>query len=337
MSQRWHLPSDELQGPSAKARIAGLASGLTLRPFSSVVPPVGPGVWVARRTIAGVMWAGGGSARGIRSERIDTRTPAGNRVVGEWVTARGVDPLGDAAVLYLHGSGFVVCSAGTHRGLVSRLSAHTGLPVFTSEYRLAPRHRFPAAATDVRAAWELLRAGGLPADRIVVAGDSAGGHLAVDLALDLLRAGEAPPAAMALFSPLIDLTLELGSARDKQHRDPFVSARAARRIVGRYTRGADPAHPRLALRLDELDGFPPTLIQAGGSEMFTADAEYLAERLTAAGVDCRLQVWPGQVHVFQAMPRLSPQADPALRQAAAFLAAAVATHEKTVRQSSEAS
>ena len=302
MTLRWQPPSDELTGPSAPARIAALASGLTLRPFGSVLPPVGPGVWVARRTIAGVMWAGGGRAGGARSERVDTRTPGGDRVIGEWVTAR---------------------SAATPRGLVSRLSAHTGLPVFTSEYRLAPRHRFPTAATDVRAAWDLLRAGGLSADQIVVAGDSAGGHLAVDLTLDLLRAGEAPPAALALFSPLIDLSLELGTARDRVRRDPFVSAGTARRMVGRYTRGVDPAHPRLALRLDEFAGFPPTLIQAGGAEMFTADAEYLAGRLTAAGGEIHLQIWPGQVHVFQALPRLSGQADPALHQAAAFLAAAV--------------
>jgi acetyl esterase/lipase len=298
-----------------------LATGLTFRPLNTVLPPYGPGVFVARRTVATVMRAAGGPTRGTSTSRVDTRTETGARVVGEWVTARGVDPLGDTAVLYVHGSGYVVCSTRTHRSLTSRLSAQTGLPVFASEYRLAPRHRFPAAATDVRAAWDLLRAGGLPAERIAVAGDSAGGHLTVDLALDLLRAGEAPPAALALFSPAFDLTFTLSGERDRQRRDPVVSAAAARRVVGRYTHGADPDHPRLALRLDGVTGFPPTLIQAGGTEMFTADAEHLAATITATGAPCHLQIWPGQVHVFQALPRFSSEADRALAVAADFLTA----------------
>jgi len=268
------------------------------------------------------MAAGGGVARGTRVERVDERTPAGARVVGEWVRARSADAFGPV-VLYLHGSGWVICSTRTHRSLVSRLSERAAMPVFSSEYRLAPRHRFPRAAEDVRAAWDHLLASGLTPDQIVVAGDSAGGHLAVDLTLQLLREGLEPPAALALFSPLIDASLALAAERDKQHRDPLISAAGARRLVSRYTDGVDPAHPRLALRLKDARGFPPTLIQAGGSEMFAADAEYLHRELTAAGAHCRLQVWPGQGHVFQAFPRFSGEADHALTQAADFLAANV--------------
>jgi monoterpene epsilon-lactone hydrolase len=326
MTQRWHLPSDEVPGPSAKARITGLAVGLTVRPFTSALPPYGPGVWVGRTWVAGMMAAGGGVARGTRVERVDERTPSGSRVVGEWVRARGAEPFGPA-VLYLHGSGFVICSTKTHRGLVSRLSARTGMPVFASEYRLAPRHRFPTAADDVRAAWDHLLSTGLTPDQIVVAGDSAGGHLAVDLTLQLLREGAPTPAGLALFSPLIDTSLTLAAERDKQHRDPLISAAAARRLVARYTDGTDPQHPRLALQFQDACGFPPILIQAGGAEMFAADAEYLHRELTAAGAHCRLQVWPGQGHVFQALPRFSGEADQALTQAADFLAAHVTSRQ----------
>ncbi|HVE25161.1 MAG TPA: alpha/beta hydrolase, partial [Sporichthya sp.] len=326
MTQRWQPPSDELPGPSAKARIAGRTVGLTMRPLASNLPPYGPGVWVGRTWIAGLMAAGGGVARGTRVERVDERTPGGARVVGEWVRARGADAFGPV-VLYVHGSGFVICSTKTHRGLVSRLSERTGMPAFTSDYRLAPRHRFPKAADDVRAAWDHLLASGLTADQIVIAGDSAGGHLAVDLTLQLLREGAPTAAALALFSPLIDTSLTLASERDRQHRDPIISAAGARRLISRYTEGVDPQHPRLALQLKDAMGFPPVLIQAGGSEMFAADAEYLHRELTAAGAHSRLQIWPGQAHVFQALPRFSGEAEPALAQAADFLAAHVSSRQ----------
>lgn len=326
MTQRWQVPSDEVPGPSARTRITGLTVGLAVRPFTSNLPPYGPGVWVGRTWVAGMMAAGGGVARGTRIERVDERTPAGDRVVGEWVRARGADAFGPV-VLYLHGSGFVICSTKTHRGLVSRLSERTGMPAFSSEYRLAPKHRFPKASDDVRAAWDHLLSTGLTADQIVVAGDSAGGHLAVDLTLQLLREGAPPPAALALFSPLIDTTLTLASERDKQYRDPLISASGARRLVSRYTDGVDPAHPRLALQIKDVKNFPPTLIQAGGAEMFSADAEYLHRELTAAGARCRLQIWPGQGHVFQALPRFSGEADQALTDAAEFLTAQVSPRQ----------
>jgi acetyl esterase/lipase len=310
-----------------KARITGLAFSVGVRPLTSSLPPYGPGVWAGRTMVAGVMAVGGGVARGTRVERVDERTPAGSRVVGEWVRAHGAEPFGPV-LLYVHGSGFVLCSTRTHRGLISRLSQHTGMPAFASEYRLAPRHRFPKAADDVRAAWDHLLSSGLTADQIAVAGDSAGGHLAVDLTLQLLREGAAPPAALALFSPLIDTSLALAAERDKRHRDPLISAAGARRLVARYTDGVEPAHQRLALPLAEARTFPPTLIQAGGAEMFAADAEYLHRELTAAGAGSRLQVWPGQGHVFQAFPRFSGEADAALETAAKFLVTNV-THRQT--------
>jgi monoterpene epsilon-lactone hydrolase len=110
---------------------------------------------------------------------------------------------GDSAIYFLHGSGYALCSPRTHRRLTAWLSRLTGLPVFSVDYRLAPRHRFPAAADDVRAGWDWLSTEQrLAPDRIFIAGDSAGGHLAVDL---LLQPDVAYPAGLALFSPLVDL------------------------------------------------------------------------------------------------------------------------------------
>ena len=127
------------------------------------------------------------------------------------------------------------------------------------------------------------------------------------------------PAALVLFSPLIDLTLELARAREDLRRDPAIRAADAARLVRLYTRGSR-SRPSAA-ELDVAGGpaLPPTLIQAGGAEMLLADARHLAADIRAGGGRCELQVWPDQVHVFQALPRLAPEAAKAMAQAASFI------------------
>jgi epsilon-lactone hydrolase len=272
---------------------------------------------VSRQIVARVMDTFGPSLAGTRVEHVDVRLADGRRVVGEWVHGAGVET-GGSAIYFLHGSGYALCSPRTHRRLTAWLSRLTGLPVFSLDYRLAPRHRFPAAADDVRAGWDWLCAEQkLAPDRIFIAGDSAGGHLAVDL---LLQPGVAHPTGLALFSPLVDLTFGLARAREVLRRDPAIRSADAARLVGLYCAGADLTHPRLTLDVAGGRRMPPTLIQAGGAEMLVADARQLAKDITAAGGDCELQVWPDQVHVFQALPKLTAEAAPAMRRVAAFVA-----------------
>ncbi len=99
----------------------------------------------------------------------------------------------------------------------------------------------------------------------------------------------------------------------------MISAAATGRLLGLYTAGTDPAHARLAHQLADQEALPPTLIQAGGLEILAADAHHLHRALSGSGTRCSLEVWPGQMHVFQALPRLVPEARPALRRAADFL------------------
>jgi monoterpene epsilon-lactone hydrolase len=288
----------------------------TLRPISAVLPPERAwSLWLSRRIVATVMDAFGPSLTGTRTEPIDVHHD-GRRVVGEWVRAPRVRS-SDGAIYFVHGSGFALCSPRTHRRLTSWLSRLTGLPVFAVDYRLAPRHRFPTAADDVRAGWDWLTSQ-VPPDRVVIAGDSAGGHLSVDLLLqpDVAANG---PAALALFSPLIDLTLELARAREDLRRDPAIRADDAARLVALYSNGVDPSHRRLKLDVAGGPPLPPTLIQAGGAEMLLADARHLAADIRAGGGRCTLQVWPDQVHVFQALPRLSPEAVKAMKHVARFI------------------
>lgn len=293
----------------------------TLRPLGQVVPPTPAGVAFTRALVAGSLAAFGPPPRDTQVTGVDIDTAAG-RVRGEWVRGPGAHRR-DGCVFYLHGSGYALCSPRTHRGLTSRISAQTGLPVFAVDYRLAPRHPFPAAAEDVIAAWHWLTAHHHPAARIAVAGDSAGGHLALDLALHTIRARTPQPAALALLSPLVDLTFTTAARREALRPDPLLGSGAARRLLGHYVGDTDPAHARLAHVLADGERLPPTLIQAGGAEMLAADAHRLHRMLRAAGGDSTLEIWPGQVHVFQALPRLVPEAGPALRRATTFLADAV--------------
>lgn len=298
---------------SARATVTAHATRWGLGTFTGAIPLNPLGIRLSRGLIAAIM-------------RTLGRTPSGttvypvreNGIRGEWVL--GPDVRRERrAIYYVHGSAYSICSARTHRSLAARLSFATGIPVFVVDYRLAPEHRFPTAAEDVADGFDwLLRQGFLPAN-IVVAGDSAGGHLACDLTLRRADGGAAQPAAVVLFSPLIDLTFELARTQERIRRDPAITAAAAARLVALYTRDVAADDPRLALDFAAAREFPPFLIQAGGAEMLSADARHLHEQLSAHGGDSRLEIWPGLMHVFQALPRLGPEADAALRRVAEFL------------------
>lgn len=266
-------------------------------------------------------------------------TPSGTRVEpvrelvddgqvrGEWVSAhtgpaRPTPSPGTRVLYYLHGSGYVVCSARTHRGLVGRLSRQTGLSAFSLDYRLGPEYRFPSAGDDAIRGYHWLLDQGYRPEQIVVGGDSAGGHLALDLLADNHRRGVGQPSGLVLFSPLYDPTFDLAVANQlRGTHDPIIDAVAAQRILQLYTGPAEPDHPRMRIRLDPTMDLPPTLIQVGGLEVMGDDARAIARVMRAAGADVRLQEWPGQGHVFQMFPRLAPESRVALREAAEFLRA----------------
>lgn len=314
---------------SLRSRTAIAVSTVLIRPITAAIPPERPwGMWMTRQLVASLMGTLGPSLAGARVKQVNSVLPDGRRIIGEWVYGPQVSPEADGAVYYVHGSGYAMCSPRTHRRLTSWLSSLTGLPVFCVDYRLAPRHRFPAAADDVRTGWDWLPgATGLPPERIAVAGDSAGGHLAVDLLLQPDAAAR-PPASLVLFSPLIDLTFGLCAARELQRPDPALRAAAAAKIVALYHAGVDPTHSRLTLNVAGGPPLPPTLIQAGGAEMLQDDARQLAADIQTAGGRCELQIWPHQMHVFQALPRMSPEASMAMAHATRFIT-------DTLRQSPE--
>jgi acetyl esterase/lipase len=202
----------------------------------------------------------------------------------------------------LHGSGYLICSARTNRGFASHLSEYSGMPAFAIDYRLAPEHPFPAAEDDALAAYRWLLSQGHDPARIVVAGDSAGGHLAVGLALRLRSEGLPAPAALALFGPLIDPSYRLCIADARARRQPL-DPRAAARAVALYVGDNDPADPRLCLLNAELSDLPPIEIHYGSREVMRADAEAFAALVVEAGGRCDEHMWPGLMHGYWLWPR----------------------------------
>ncbi|MCW2755755.1 MAG: Esterase/lipase [Marmoricola sp.] len=299
----------------------------TIRPLEHLVPEGELGVKVTRRLLATMMAGAGTTPLGVEVVPVDSTTERLGRIKGEWL--RPVTPRPGRVILYIHGSGYTLCSTRTHRPLVSRLARESRVTVFSAEYRLAPEHPFPAAPDDIERAYEWLLAQGWSPDNIAVVGDSAGGHLTLDLALRLLREGRELPAGLVMFSPLADVTCDLIAEREKVVPDPMISAAGVRKLFAHYLVGTDPTHPRLTHVVAPGEVLPPTLIQAGGAEFLAADAHHIADMLAAAGTDVRLEIWPGQMHVFQAANRLVPEADQALRRAARFVVDALDARVRT--------
>ncbi len=191
----------------------------------------------------------------------------------------------------------MVCSPRTHRGLVGRLGNLTELSAFSLDYRLGPEHPWPCAGNDAIRGYRWLLSQGYRAEDIVIAGDSAGGHLALDI-LAVNHATRTPqPGSMVLFSPpLYDPTFDL--AVDNQRsgvHDPIINAITARKILRLYTRTADPDHPRMRIRLTPPEmTLPKTLIQYGSLEVMGADARATHDEIVGAGGVSVIQAWPDQ-------------------------------------------
>ncbi|MDT5199542.1 MAG: epsilon-lactone hydrolase [Mycobacterium sp.] len=232
---------------------------------------------------------------GVRVKRVS------RQVRGEWVWAPQAD---DAAgvVLVLHGSGYLICSSRTHRRFASHLSEYSGMPTFTVDYRLAPEYPFPAAEDDAFAAYRWLLAQGHDPAKIVVAGDSAGGHLAVALAVRLRSEGLPLPAALALFGPLIDPSYRACIA-DPRVRSQPLDPRTAKRAVALYVGNHDDQDPRLCLLNADLSNLPPIQIHFGSREVMRADAEAFAKQVVELGGRCDEQLWPGLMHGYWLWPR----------------------------------
>lgn len=248
----------------------------------------------------------------------ERRAPFAPQIPGDWSPASAGAAV--ATLFYLHPGAFLVGSPRLFR-YASRQFARAGFDVFAPAYRLAPEHVFPAALEDVLRAYRsfvVARPG-----PFVIVGDSAGGGLAVSLMLRIRDEGLQPPVAAALSSPWVDLAATGASMRENENRDPLFTRKdillGARAVLGRQSARNPLASPVYA----DLSGLPPMLVHVGADEALRDDSTRLVARARQAGVDARLEIWPGAPHAWQLMSFL-PEARESREKAVEFLKAQLA-------------
>jgi monoterpene epsilon-lactone hydrolase len=233
-------------------------------------------------------------------------------VPAEWVSHNGA---GDGVVLYLHGGGYCIGSPASYRGLTSALAAASGLAVHVPDYRLAPEQPCPAALEDARAVYAGLAR---QSRAVVLAGDSAGGGLALALAQALRAGGERAPAALLLISPWVDLNCSSATFAERAARDPLLSPGGLRRWAACYAGARGVSDPVCSPLHGEAGGLPPVLIQVGSEEVLLDDSRRLHARIEAAGGRATLRVFEGLWHDFQLHAGLLADADAAIAELGAF-------------------
>jgi monoterpene epsilon-lactone hydrolase len=243
-----------------------------------------------------------------RHVTVEKTTLAG--MYAEWYRPREATEA--KVLLYLHGGAYALGSCDSHRKLVTNIARACKLNAVMPEYRLAPEHPFPAGLDDCVRAFRDLVEQGYAAEDILVAGDSAGGGLAVASMLRLRRENLPLPGGAILLSPFLDMTASGESAETRADRDPWFRPEDIRVIIGHYCPGEDLRDPLLSPVFADVAGFPPTLIQVGDDEILLSDSTRLADKLSAAGGRVKLEVFAGLWHVFQLFVGKMPESRAAI-------------------------
>jgi acetyl esterase/lipase len=262
-----------------------------------------------RRAASGVMAAR--SRPDVRYERV-----IASGVKSEWFYPTGCDE--SCVLMYLHGGGYCLGSIDSHRDPVGRLCVAARVPGFVIDYRLAPEHPFPAQLDDALAAYRWLLDRGIAPSRIVVAGESAGGGLALSLLVALRDRGLPLPAAAVCVSPWVDLEVGGQSMRDNARFD-YVNRRILLRYARYFVPTGDARNPLAAPIHADLTGLPPLLVLAGGAETLLDDAKNIAARARRAGVDVTFEIEPDMIHAWHLFASGFPCAQRTLERMAAFV------------------
>jgi epsilon-lactone hydrolase len=226
----------------------------------------------------------------------------------------------DRVLLSMHGGGFISGSIYSHRKMFGQLAKAAGTRALIFDYRLAPQHTHPAQVDDAVAVYRWLLDQGIEPGHIAFTGDSSGGGLCLTTQLRARQQGLPIPAAAMPFSPWVDMAVTGESYQANQNRDPFFSAESVRQFAGIFLgeRG-DPRDPLASPLYADLTGLAPMYIQVGGDETLLDDARALAGQARRAGLDVRLDVFPGMLHTFQMAAGRAPEADDAMARMAAWV------------------
>ena len=226
---------------------------------------------------------------------------------------------GNGTLLYIHGGAFILGNLRGYRHLVAALGRQAAMRAVFLNYRRAPEHPFPAALDDAEAAWRALAADP-DCGPLTLAGDSAGGNIALALLHRIIAKSLPLPAAVAVMSPVTDLRLQNPSLAANRRTDPLVSTRWGARGVAAYLNGADPGQPDASPILGNFAGAPPVLIHADTTEVLFDDARLMADHLRAQGVDVTFRTQTGLPHVWHMNVGRTPEADASVAEIADFLA-----------------
>ncbi|MBZ9646900.1 alpha/beta hydrolase [Sphingobium sp. 3R8] len=248
-------------------------------------------------------------------------------LVAEWIYPQGCDRT--SVVLFLHGGGYGIGSIDTHRGIAGNIAVSAGVAGLVIEYRLAPEHTYPAAIDDAISAYSALLAKGFASDRIVVAGDSAGGGMALSLLMAARDRALPLPAGAVCLSPLTDLTHSGESVTSRASRDPFVSESGSRAYAHRYLGSSGDPHDPLASPLfGNFAGLPPILLLVGSEEVLHDDSTRVAAKLKAHGNTGAFEIWPDMIHVWPMFYEHYPEAKKAIARIGDFVSAAICRANK---------
>lgn len=222
-------------------------------------------------------------------------------------------------ILYLHGGGYAIGSTRTHLELAARIARAAKSQMLMVDYRLAPEHPYPAGLNDALKAYQYLLSERISPDKIVIAGDSAGGGLAIAL-LQTLRNKQMPmPAAAVCLSPWLDLSCSISSLAKTLKNDPLISPKRIRFFAKHYAGSNDRTQPGMSPFFGELDNLPPMLIQVGGDEILLPECTLFTKRANKLGSMVELQVWPGMFHVWQFAASILPEGRQAIQKIGSFI------------------
>lgn len=260
----------------------------------------------------------------LRTRGLNVQTVHDGTVRGEWVApARAEEDdgsrSGGGVILYIHGGGYVSCSAATHRPITAALARLARRRVFSLDYRLAPEHPFPAALDDAVAAYRWLLGEGTAAGQIAFAGDSAGGGLVLACLLRVRDAGLPVPACAVCFSPWTDLAGTGESRLQNDGRCAMFRPDNIDEFASVYLAGASPRDSYASPVFADLRDLPPLLLQVGSTELLLDDARRVHDKIQAAGGASRLEIYEDVAHCWQMLDGLVPEARRALLQAASFI------------------
>lgn len=235
----------------------------------------------------------------------------------------------DRVLLYLHGGGYAVGSPRSHRALAGRLALALNAVTYVPDYRLAPEHRFPAAFDDSLAAYLALLDDGWRSDQIFVAGDSAGGGLSLAIGVAAVERGLPLPAGLGLLCPGIDFSPAALETLTWVRYEPFLTPQLLQRFADTYVHAEDRTHPAASPLLADLDGLPPLVVDAAGSDPLLSQAQRLVDKARRSGVTGHYREHAKMPHGFHSGAGLVRQADRALDDVAAAMLGAAATSRGT--------